>query len=121
MDGDAVALGMTHGVDVLPGHTHLAAAGLVAAGDQLEERGLAQPVGAHHANDTGLMDLKVRFQREGHLRPEEAAGVLFLQPVDVQQWRGCHGQTPSKRVRSALSLSKAAAGPSCTTQPRSST
>jgi hypothetical protein len=92
VDGETVALARPHVVDVEPGAQDLSLARPVAAGDQLEERGLARAVRSHDADDRGLGDAEVGLEAEGR-RPEPPLAVLLDQLPDLEQ-RRAHAALP---------------------------
>jgi hypothetical protein len=62
VDRQPVALARAHLVNVLAVDQHAARARQVAAGDQLEQRGLARAVGAHDTDHAGLVHLEIGVQ-----------------------------------------------------------
>jgi hypothetical protein len=79
------ALVGTHAVDVLARHAHPARARLVAAGDQLEQGGLAGTVGAHDADHPRSVDAQIGLQLERGAATRPAAAVALDQPLHLQQ------------------------------------
>ena len=83
VDGEPVALVVAHAVDVLAGAVDGAGRRPVAAGDQLEQRGLARAVGPQHADDGRRVDPELGFERERRLGAPAGAAVDFLEPAHV--------------------------------------